>query len=87
MCYLLNAPLILLVGLSLPCVDGNPSGGNSSSSMVLSGEDVARRPLDLVMKRFPTTLYFLGNKQISWDNHLQFSTTHIIHTYDLNAGS
>lgn len=44
---LLDAPHILLVGFSLPGVDGHASGSNSSSGMILRAEDVAAGPLDL----------------------------------------
>jgi len=44
---LLNAPLVLLLGLALPGIDGDASGSDSGSSVVLSRENVARRPSDL----------------------------------------
>lgn len=44
---LLNAPLVLLLGLSLPGEDGHTGGGDSGGGMVLGGEDVAGRPSDL----------------------------------------
>lgn len=44
---LLNAPVVLLVGLALPGVDGDTSGGNGGGGVVLGREDVARRPGDL----------------------------------------
>lgn len=44
---LLNAPDVLLLSLSLPGIDGDTSGSNGGSGLVLSGENVARRPLDL----------------------------------------
>merc|ERR1719347_1886350 len=44
---LLDTPYILLVSLTLPGVDRYTAGSNSCSSMVLGGEDVARRPGDL----------------------------------------
>lgn len=44
---LLKAPLVLLLGLSLPREDWDTSGGNGSSGVVLGGEDVARRPGNL----------------------------------------
>ena len=37
---LLNAPLVLLLGLALPGEDGNASGGDGSGGVILSGEDV-----------------------------------------------
>lgn len=48
---LLNAPLVLLVGLSLPGVDWDSGSSNSGSGVVLGGEDVARRPLNLQKRR------------------------------------
>lgn len=44
---LLNAPLVLLLGLALPGEDGDTGGGDGSGGVVLGGEDVARRPGDL----------------------------------------
>lgn len=44
---LLEAPLVLLLGLALPGEDGGTTGGNGGSGVVLSGEDVARRPGEL----------------------------------------
>jgi len=44
---LLNTPVVLLLGLSLPGKDGNTGGSDGSSGVVLGGEDVARRPRDL----------------------------------------
>lgn len=41
---LLNAPKVFLLGLALPGVDGDTGGGNGSGGVILSGEDVARRP-------------------------------------------
>jgi hypothetical protein len=38
---LLEAPLVLLLGLTLPGEDGGTTGGNGSSGVVLGGEDVA----------------------------------------------
>eukprot|EP00043_Microstomoeca_roanoka_P006097 m.60201 g.60201 ORF g.60201 m.60201 type:complete len:366 (+) comp13270_c0_seq1:453-1550(+) len=38
---LLNAPEVFLIGLTLPGIDGDTSLGNSGSSLVLGGEDVA----------------------------------------------
>jgi hypothetical protein len=48
---LLQAPLVLLLGLALPGKDGDTGGGNGSSSVVLGGEDVARSPGDLCAQR------------------------------------
>ncbi|KAF8366690.1 hypothetical protein PRIPAC_84519 [Pristionchus pacificus] len=45
MTYLLDAPLVLLLGLALPGVDGDAGGGDGGRGVVLRGEDVARRPL------------------------------------------
>jgi hypothetical protein len=39
---LLNAPDVLLLSLALPGENRNACGGDSSSGMVLSGENVAR---------------------------------------------
>lgn len=44
---LLEAPLVLLLGLTLPGEDGGTASGDSSSSVVLGGEDVAGRPGEL----------------------------------------
>lgn len=44
---LLKAPLVLLLGLTLPGEDWDTSGGNGSSGVVLGGEDVAGRPGNL----------------------------------------
>jgi hypothetical protein len=44
---LLEAPLVLLLGLALPCEDGDTSGGNGSGGVVLRGEDVAGGPGEL----------------------------------------
>jgi len=38
---LLNAPDVLLLGLSLPCEDRDTGGSNSGGGRVLGGEDVA----------------------------------------------
>jgi len=47
---LLNAPHILLVRLSLPCVDWHADSGNSCGGVVLGGEDVAGAPCDISSK-------------------------------------
>jgi predicted secreted protein len=47
---LLEAPLVLLLGLTLPGENGDTSSGNGSSGVVLGGEDVARRPGNLSTK-------------------------------------
>jgi hypothetical protein len=44
---LLEAPLVLLLGLALPGEDGDTGGGNGGSGVVLGGEDVARCPGEL----------------------------------------
>jgi hypothetical protein len=44
---LLEAPLVLLLGLALPGEDGDTSSGNGSGSVVLGGEDVAGGPGEL----------------------------------------
>ena len=44
---LLEAPLVLLLGLTLPGEDGGTTGGDGGSGVVLGGEDVARRPGEL----------------------------------------
>eukprot|EP00128_Syssomonas_multiformis_P016851 Colp12_sorted_trinity150504_noHs@2414 len=44
---LLNAPVVLLIGLTLPGIDRDASGGNGGGSVILGGEDVAGRPLNL----------------------------------------
>jgi hypothetical protein len=44
---LLEAPLVLLLGLTLPGEDGGTAGGDGGSGVVLGGEDVARRPGEL----------------------------------------
>jgi len=44
---LLNAPDVLLLGLTLPGEDRDASSGNSSGSVVLGGENVAGRPGNL----------------------------------------
>jgi hypothetical protein len=43
---LLQAPLVLLLGLTLPGEDWDTSSGDGSSGVILSGEDVAGRPGD-----------------------------------------
>jgi hypothetical protein len=47
---LLQAPLVLLLGLALPGEDGHAGGGNGGGRVVLSGEDVARGPGELSTK-------------------------------------
>jgi len=47
---LLEAPLVLLLGLALPREDGHAGGSNGGSGVVLGGEDVARCPGDLSTK-------------------------------------
>lgn len=47
---LLEAPVVLLLGLALPGKDGDTSSSNGSSGVVLGGEDVAGRPSDLSTK-------------------------------------
>jgi hypothetical protein len=47
---LLDTPVVLLLGLSLPSKDGDTGGSDSGSGVVLGGEDVARRPRDLGTK-------------------------------------
>jgi hypothetical protein len=44
---LLEAPVVLLLGLALPGEDGDTGGGDGSGGVVLGGEDVAGRPGDL----------------------------------------
>lgn len=44
---LLEAPVVLLLGLTLPGEDGDAGGGDGGSGVVLGGEDVAGRPGDL----------------------------------------
>ncbi|KUI61723.1 hypothetical protein VP1G_11265 [Cytospora mali] len=44
---LLQAPVVLLLGLALPGKDGDTSSGDGSSGVVLGGEDVAGRPGNL----------------------------------------
>jgi hypothetical protein len=44
---LLDTPVVLLLGLSLPSKDGDTGGSDGSGSVVLGGEDVARRPRNL----------------------------------------
>ena len=44
---LLETPLVLLLGLTLPGEDGDTGGGDSGGSVVLGGEDVAGSPGDL----------------------------------------
>ena len=41
---LLDAPVVLGVGLALPGVDGNPGGGNGGGGVVLGREHVAAAP-------------------------------------------
>ena len=41
---LLEAPVVLLLGLTLPGEDGDTDGGDRSGGVVLGGEDVARSP-------------------------------------------
>lgn len=48
---LLEAPVVLILGLTLPGEDGDTGGGNGSSGVVLGGEDVARGPGDLSTER------------------------------------
>lgn len=47
---LLQAPVVLLLGLALPGEDGDTGGGNGSGGVVLGGEDVARGPGELSTK-------------------------------------
>lgn len=47
---LLNTPQVLLLGLTLPGENWHTGGGNGSSSVVLSGENVTRRPGNLSSK-------------------------------------
>ena len=44
---LLEAPVVLLLGLALPGEDGHTGGGDGGGGVVLGGEDVAGRPGDL----------------------------------------
>lgn len=44
---LLEAPVVLLLGLTLPGEDGDTGGGNGSSGVVLGAEDVAAGPGNL----------------------------------------
>jgi hypothetical protein len=44
---LLDTPVVLLLGLSLPGKDGNTGGSDSGSGVILGGEDVTGRPGDL----------------------------------------
>lgn len=44
---LVDTPDVLLLGLTLPGVDGDTGSGDSGSGVVLGGEDVTRRPGDL----------------------------------------
>jgi hypothetical protein len=44
---LLEAPLVLLLGLALPGEDGNTGSGDGSGGVVLGGENVTRSPCDL----------------------------------------
>ena len=44
---LLQAPVVLLLGLTLPGEDGDTGSSNGGSGVVLGGEDVARGPGDL----------------------------------------
>ena len=44
---LLDTPVVLLLGLSLPGKDGDTGSSDGSGSVVLGGEDVARRPRNL----------------------------------------
>jgi hypothetical protein len=48
---LLEAPLVLLLGLALPREDGDAGGGNGGGGVVLGGEDVARGPGELGAER------------------------------------
>jgi hypothetical protein len=47
---LLSAPPVLLEGLALPCEHGSGVTSDSSGSVILGGEDVARAPTDLGTK-------------------------------------
>merc|ERR1719430_1421228 len=47
---LLDTPDIFFISLALPGIDWDTTSSNSSSSMVLSGEDVARRPGNISTK-------------------------------------
>ena len=49
--HLFDAPDVLLVSLSLPCINGQTCLGNGCGGVVLGGEDVAARPLDLWTQR------------------------------------
>eukprot|EP01002_Notosolenus_urceolatus_P008839 NODE_333_length_2218_cov_2290.191793_g264_i0.p2 GENE.NODE_333_length_2218_cov_2290.191793_g264_i0~~NODE_333_length_2218_cov_2290.191793_g264_i0.p2 ORF type:complete len:691 (-),score=252.53 NODE_333_length_2218_cov_2290.191793_g264_i0:39-2111(-) len=64
-----DTPVVLLIGLTLPGKDGDPSRGNGSGGMVLGGEDVARCPPDLSAK---------GNEGLDEDSgldgHVQAAT-------------
>lgn len=44
---LLDTPVVLLLGLSLPGKDGDTGSSDGSGSVVLGREDVARRPRNL----------------------------------------
>jgi hypothetical protein len=48
---LLEAPLVLLLGLALPGEDGDAGSRNCGGSVVLCGEDVARGPGELSTER------------------------------------
>lgn len=48
---LLEAPLVLLLGLALPGKDGHTGGGNGGSGVILCGEDVAGSPGEFSTER------------------------------------
>lgn len=63
---LLQAPVVLLLRLTLPGEDGDTSRSNSRRSVVLSGEDVAASPGDLSTQRSERL-----NENSSLDSHMQ----------------
>src|SRR4051794_578530 len=63
---LLYTPVSLFLRLSLPCKYTNTRSSNSSSSMVLCREDVARAPA-----YFSTQLHQCLYKHCSLDSHVQ----------------
>jgi hypothetical protein len=53
---LLNTPVILIIRLPFPGIDGHASLGDGCSSKVLGGEYVAARPLNLLRKKFSSLI-------------------------------
>lgn len=48
---LFNAPRVLLIGFTLPCIHWDSSGSDCRRCMILCAENIAARPLHLVERR------------------------------------